>query len=429
MRALSARLVVLVVTWIALAGPSAAPALADPASHALAALQTAITRDLRLAGGTSSALVVDMTSGATLFSAAPEAAMLPASIEKLYTTSTALLLYGPSATLQTSVLGTGSLGGGGVWHGNLYLLGGGDPTFGGAAFDEAAYGTGATVEQLAADLRAEGIRGVQGSIIGDGALFDAIRGTPATKLEPNTELEGELGGLVYDAGFTNATETALQPRPALAATLAFVSALRAAGIRVPAATPVFTATAPATRVLLASVDSPPMSELVALTNGPSDNFFAEMLLKDLGATFGAGGTTAAGAAVVAQTVAQTFQLQPRLNDGSGLSRFDRTTAAQIVSLLEQQASDQPFVSSLAVAGVSGTMKQEMLGTPAVGNCRGKTGTLADVANLVGYCTARNGDQLVFAIFENGLTNAVAGHLTEDAIGARLAEYDPLSGAG
>ena len=47
--------------------------------------------------------------------------MLPASVEKLYTTSTALLLYGPSATLQTSVLGTGSLGEGGVWHGNLYL--------------------------------------------------------------------------------------------------------------------------------------------------------------------------------------------------------------------------------------------------------------------------------------------------------------------
>ena len=197
----------------------------------------------------------------------------------------------------------------------------------------------------------------------------------------------------------------------------------------PAATPVFTAITPATRVMLASVDSPPMSELVALTNAPSDNFFAEMLLKDLGGDVRRRRHDRRRRRRRHADGRADFQLEPRLDDGSGLSRFDRTTAAQVVSLLEQQASDQPFVASLAVAGVSGTMKQEMLGTPAVGNCRGKTGTLADVANLVGYCTARNGDQLAFAVFENRLGNADAGHLTEDAIGATLAEYDPLTGAG
>jgi D-alanyl-D-alanine carboxypeptidase/D-alanyl-D-alanine-endopeptidase (penicillin-binding protein 4) len=404
-------------------------AAADPAQRALTRLQKAIAANLRKAGGTSSALVVDSTTGATLYSAGATTPMLPASLQKLYTTSAVLDLYGPSATLQTDVLGTGSLTPNGTWDGDLYLLGGGDPTFGDATFDAAAYGTGATVQQLAADLRADGVRAVSGSIIGDGSLFDAVRGTPATKLRPNLEIEGELGGLVYDAGFTSPAETALQPRPALAAALAFAAALRADRIRVPAATPIYTATAPATRVLLATADSPSISQLLALTNAPSDNFFAEMLLKDVGATFGAGGTTAAGAAVVAQTVAADYGVSPRFNDGSGLSRFDRTTAAQIVSLLQQQSTDVPFVASLAVAGVSGTMKTEMVGTPAAGNCRGKTGTLDDVANLAGYCTAGNGDQIVFAIFENRIADADAGHLTEDAIGAAIASYDPLTGAG
>ena len=406
-------------------GVAPAPAPTGPkATKALGALERALASDFKDAGGTGSALVIDMTTGQTLFAASPELPMLPASLEKLYTTSTALLRFGPTATLQTGVLGTGTLGPGGVWRGTLFLRGGGDPTFGATHFDQVAYGTGATVQQLAQAVRAAGIRRVAGAIGGDGSLFDALRGTPATGFAPNLELEGQLGGLIYDAGFTSLAETALQPRPALFATQAFVVALRGAGVAVPASTPVFTGTTPANTTPLAAVQSPPIATLIELTNTPSDNFFAETLLKDLGSSYGAGGTTAAGAAVVEATMAQTFHISPRLDDGSGLSRFDRTTAAQVVSLLRQQAIDQPFVASLAVAGVSGTMQGEMLGTPAVGNCRGKTGTLSDVANLAGYCTARNGDQLVFAFLEGGLANAEAGHLTEDAMGAALARYDP-----
>jgi D-alanyl-D-alanine carboxypeptidase/D-alanyl-D-alanine-endopeptidase (penicillin-binding protein 4) len=144
-------------------------AAADPAQRALTRLQKAIAANLRKAGGTSSALVVDSTTGATLYSAGATTPMLPASLQKLYTTSAVLDLYGPSATLQTDVLGTGSLTPNGTWDGDLYLLGGGDPTFGDATFDAAAYGTGATVQQLAADLRADGVRAVSGSIIGDGS--------------------------------------------------------------------------------------------------------------------------------------------------------------------------------------------------------------------------------------------------------------------
>ena len=54
------------------------------------------------------------------------------------------------------------------------------------------------------------------------------------------------------------------------------------------------------------------------------------------------------------------------------------------------AANNDFVNSLAVAGVTGTLAAGLHGTAAQGRCQGKTGTLNDVANLVGYCTARDG---------------------------------------
>ena len=133
-----------------------------------------------------------------------------------------------------------------------------------------------------------------------------------------------------------------------------------------------------------------MATLIKLTNTPSDNFFAETLLKDIGAKFGGAGTTAAGAAAVRGLVASRFGIHPQLNDGSGLSRSDFTTPRQVVTLLSSMASNIDFVSSLAVAGKTGTLQHEMNGTIAQGRCQGKTGTLNDVANLVGYCSARDG---------------------------------------
>jgi D-alanyl-D-alanine carboxypeptidase/D-alanyl-D-alanine-endopeptidase (penicillin-binding protein 4) len=135
-----------------------------------------------------------------------------------------------------------------------------------------------------------------------------------------------------------------------------------------------------------------------------------------------GGTTAAGVAVVSSVIREQFGLTPRFDDGSGLSPYDRTTPAQVVSLLEQMRSNHQFVESLAVAGVSGTMEREMLGTRAVDNCRGKTGTLSNVANLVGYCTDRSGNLLAFAFMLNSQASSDYGHLMEDRMGVALANF-------
>ena len=373
-----------------------------PSSPAERSLVAGLNRGMRQAGRYSGAYVVDLTAGQTLYAHNANTGRLPASVEKLYTTTTALQRFGAATTLTTAVLGTGQMQGT-TYVGTLYLRGGGDPTFGAASFDSRNYGTGATVEQLVSNLvAATGMTAFRGNVVADESVFDSVRGTPATGNRPSTDVEGELSGLAFDRGWYNLQGTVLDTHPALDAGLELVSALRAAGVQMIGRAPVSAAPTPATALPLASVSSPPIATLLDLTNAPSDNFFAEMLLKDLGVHFGAGGTTASGAAVVRAQIAHSFGIYPRFNDGSGLSRYDRTTPAQVVTLLRGMAANAQFSRSLAVAGKTGTLQDEMRRTYAQGRCRGKTGTLRDVSNLVGYCQARDGHTLAYAVMMNAI---------------------------
>jgi serine-type D-Ala-D-Ala carboxypeptidase/endopeptidase (penicillin-binding protein 4) len=391
------------------------------ASPAGRTLVRSLAAGMRQAGNYSGADVVDLTTGTTLYSHNASTPRLPASVEKLYTTTTALALYGAGARLATTLEGTGGRRGS-AYHGTLYLRGGGDPTFGSASFDRSFYDTGSTVQQLAAKLRAAGIDTISGRLVADGSWFDADKGTPATGNQPSIDLDGELAGLDYNRGWANADGTIYYQDPVLEAGLRLRTALRADGIKLIGGLPVSTDTTPASATTLTSVNSPTIAKLIELTNTPSDNVLAETLLKDLGAKFGAGGTTPDGAAVVRTHVASAFGVDPRLNDGSGLSRYDRTTPAQVVSLLRVMAGNAAFTSSLAIAGESGTLADEMNGTYAQSRCRGKTGTLHDVSNLVGYCTARDGDTLAFALLMNGVIPDAA-HPIQDRMAVAIARYD------
>jgi D-alanyl-D-alanine carboxypeptidase/D-alanyl-D-alanine-endopeptidase (penicillin-binding protein 4) len=391
------------------------------ARAAQAALGASLAGCVGTDAGADGAYVVDLNTGQTLYAAAPDVPRLPASVEKIYTTSTALLRFGPNATLDTEILGSGWRGPLGAWHGTLYLRGGGDPTFGSASFDQSAYGTGATMQQLVATLRRAGITGVYGRIVGDESLFDALRGTAPYGYAFALDIGGSLSALAYNRGLTSSGSHVARPATFVAQQLA--RALRAAGAKVPANTRISAGVTPRGAKLLASVSSPPMATLIRLTNAPSDNFLAETLLKDIGAKFGSGGTSAAGAAVVRAQVAQTFNIDPQLDDGSGLSRGDLTTPRQVVTALTEMASNPYFVNSLAIGGETGTLQSEMQGTLAQGNCRGKTGTLSDVANLAGYCVARNGDTLVFAFLMNSVGNTDYSHAVEAHMAVALANYN------
>ena len=168
-------------------------------------------------------------------------------------------------------------------------------------------------------------------------------------------------------------------------------------------------------------------------NKTSDNFFAEMLTKGLGASFGGAGSTSAGVKVeraflVSQGIhPQTFAL----TDGSGLSYADRQTTLDITDLLVAMAhsSEWPmFWRSLSVAGVDGTLAQRMRGSAAKGNLHAKTGTLTVASSLSGYVKGADGAWLAFSILMNkSPINVTAAHAAQDAIGVALARSRPPGG--
>ncbi len=339
-------------------------------------------------GGRVGALALDLTTGTTLYSRNADAARIPASVEKLFTTATALRRFGPDARLTTTVVHSGEIDDDGRLDGDLVLVGGGDPTL-----DEA------DLARLARQVRDAGVRRVSGSVVGDESLLDALRGGPRTGGAYDSDMGGVLGALTIRRGFSKGNVG-----PALAAARRFVRSLRGRSVRVAGRTR--TGTAPAGALPLAAVSSPTMARLVRSINVPSDNFAAEVLLKDLGASFGDGGTTAAGAAVVRRTMATLGVDRRAVADGSGLARANRVSAKQVVGLLaamHRSAHAEAFEDSLAVAGRSGTLRKRLRGTAADGACRGKTGTINGVSALAGLCSTREGHTIAFAMLMNGVS--------------------------
>jgi serine-type D-Ala-D-Ala carboxypeptidase/endopeptidase (penicillin-binding protein 4) len=399
--------------------------LALPASPAAAAappgsLQASLSRHMRAAGGFSGAFVLDVTTHQPLFSRHADVPRTPASVEKLPVTSTALLRLGPDATLPTTVLGAGQPDADGVFRGDLWLKGFGDPTFGSDRFVRRAYGAGGRISDLAAQLADAGITRVAGRVLGDESYFDTRRGPPSSGFGLTFEV-GVLSALSYNRGLATENGGGFQRHPAAFAARQLVAALRHEHIKVDRAPS--TGIAPKGATELATTQSPTIARLVQLTNRPSDNFLAEMLIKGLGAHFGGAGSTAAGANVVGAQMAK-LGVHWNVVDGSGLSRADRVTPSDVVRLLDRMSTgvvgDQ-FTASLAVAGRSGTLTHRMRGTAAEGRCRAKTGTLNFVANLAGYCHARGGDTIAFAFLMNGV-NVLAARRAQDRMAAALANY-------
>ncbi len=380
-----------------------------------------MAHELALAGPLSGGYVKDLSTGKVLFAERAEDTRAPASVEKLYTATTALERLGADTRLETSVLGSGHLAAGGVWEGNLYLRGGGDPTFGSTAFIAKRYGgVGTSVSTLAAAVVRAGIREVTGTVEGDESYFDSLRGEPSSGYAWDPYLEGTLSALAFNRGETGSYRGTHAPAEYAAHEL--VVALRAAHVSVRRGSGA--ASTPAGAVRLAVAQSPAVAQLLGLTLPPSDNFFAETLLKDLGARFGGTGTTAAGAKVVRETLAADFGLHPHVVDGSGLSREDETSPQDVVTLLADLAPTTlgtTLRADMAVAGHSGTLAERMRGTTAAGRCQGKTGTLTGVSNLVGYCQDAAGQYIAFAFFNDGIAIETA-HELQDNMTITLADY-------
>ena len=168
---------------------------------------------MRLAGGSSGAYVVNLSSGARVFAWKAGTPRILASNTKLFTTSAALARFGTEGTLGTEVLGDGELDENGVWRGNLYLRGGGDPTFGSRTFTRRSYGGGATVEQLAKLIDRAGVERVTGRVLGDESLFDSLRGGPDSGYGVSIWV-GPLSALSYNRGLGQRGRQRVPEQPA-----------------------------------------------------------------------------------------------------------------------------------------------------------------------------------------------------------------------
>ena len=412
--ALSAAICALLALLLAF-GPAQASAL-EPSCATMRA------RLLQGGGGASGLLVVDAESGRTLCARAPTRRRPLASNMKLYTTATALARLGPEERIETTLVTDGFVDLNGTVHGSLYLVGAGDPALGTPAFYERFLGgLGTNLFLLKRQLREAGVERVTGRLYADDDVFDRLRGVADSGYATSSYI-GPLSGLSLNAGYSSAGGGSFAADPARTAAATLARALRGAGIGIAAG--VALGNAPSSGRVLASVESPPLTQIANLTNVYSHNFFAEMLIKLLGARLGGGGTTAAGAAVVERFAASRGS-GLRAVDGSGLTRGNRASPAQIVALLDSMREDpagDELIQDLALTGREGTVLGRMRGTAAYGRCRTKTGTLTGVSNLSGYCFNRSGRVVLFSILMASVGNLSLAHTEQDRIAGEVASY-------
>jgi D-alanyl-D-alanine carboxypeptidase/D-alanyl-D-alanine-endopeptidase (penicillin-binding protein 4) len=332
----------------------------------------------------TAALAIDLRSGETVLELNARRALVPASTEKLGVSLAALKVFGPRYRFRTTVFGEGHRDDA-AWRGDLYLVGGGDPTL--ATRD---------LDRLARRIAALGIRRVAGRILGDESLFDTQRAAPGWKPSYVGDESAPVSALSV-AGARGAGSNG----SAAAAAQAFTQALSRRGVAV-AGTP-GTGRAPLGAVALAEDASPPLRLVIRLMNRDSDNFTSELVLKSLGTVTGERGSFAGGAAAVRSALrdADVPVSGVRVVDGSGLSALDRTTALALVAILRAGLADadirDAFVGSLAVAGVSGTLKRRLERPPARGRVLAKTGTTSRASALAGFVRR----DYAFAVIQNG----------------------------
>ena len=402
--------------------------LLTPAGAA-ASIKTKITAALaaqRLAGSGTSVGVYDLTAKRCLYTLRWDVLRLPGSNEKLVTSATALANWPATYRFGTQLfLEANGPDADGVLAGSVYLRGLGDPSLSTSAFQTGHLGMRTSnLRDFVARLQALGMTKISGRVVADDGYFDRSR-TVSSWRPSMTAFCGPLSALTLNEGFGPSGDYVEDPSLWAAAKLTRL--LRSAGITVTHAAA--RGTVPATATLVYTERSATLGRLLAAMNKPSDNFFAEELLKGLGAGFGGAGTTAAGAGVANQWLKSIGVTQGfRIRDGSGLSYADRLSAHAILKILGAMTRRRDFTvfwSSLAVAGVDGTLKDRMKGTRAAHNVHAKTGTLAAASNLSGYVTSANRHELTFSILMNGSGLPLArAQAAQDAIAKILAGSKP-----
>ena len=206
------------------------------------------------------------------------------------------------------------------------------------------------------------------------------------------------------------TESFAVPDPNLYAARALRQALLDAGIAVTGTTRSTTDSLLYARVRgfapLAEVQSRPLRDWIFPILNTSQNWFAEMLLKQLGKQFGKAGSWPEGLAVERRFLIDSVRVdstQFSLSDGSGLSSSNLVSPlafTQLLRFMRRHPRFAGFAAGLPVAGMVGSLRTRFLGTPLAGRVRAKTGSIARVQSLSGYVELGSGKALTFSVQAN-----------------------------
>lgn len=464
---------------------AAAPRL-DPVRSTL----EAALAEPALAGGRMGVIVESLKTGERWLSRNSDCYFMPASNQKLITSAASISLLGPGFRYATCVLADVPAGAGRSTVGDLVLRGSGDPLLvdsdldemaqvlrasgvrrvsgrmlvDDTAFDPVPYGDGWSWDDMSFYYSARvsglnlnenvvqvhvepgeapgaparvGVTGTVGRPVIHNEATTGKAGVPDTLV-----VERDLGGdriVVRGAIAVDAPEAAHHTEPitvndpALYCGRRFLQALKRVGIEVGGT--VRRGRAPAAYSILATHMSAPMSAMLAKLNKPSDNLVAECFLKTLGAVGGGQGSWAAGRSALYRWL-ETIGISREgieMADGSGLSRQNLVTPDLVAKVLKYMASSpnrEAYLLSLPIAGVDGTLRNRMKGTPAQGNCRGKTGYVRYVSSLSGYVTTAAGEPLLFVMLMNQHRTAnTVPRAVQDRFVALLAGLGARQGPG
>jgi D-alanyl-D-alanine carboxypeptidase/D-alanyl-D-alanine-endopeptidase (penicillin-binding protein 4) len=382
-------------------------------------------------GGSVSAEVVDLGTGASLFSVAPARPAVPASSAKLLTGAAALSLLGPRARLATRVVDGDSTD-------EIVLVGGGDVTVAaghgttGSATGRA--GMADLAEATAAALKAQGRTSVAVRL--DDSLFTGraisshwrsgdVRGG---FVAPVMALAVDSGSATPGTPLVPGAATERVADPAIAAARLFAAQLARQGVGIVGK--VRRGPAPSRAQTLAAVESATVADLVEHALTDSDNTLAEALARVVAvragrpATFGDAGRAVldrVGSLGVPVTGAQ-------LRGGSGLGDGNRVPARTLARVLVLAASPEhpelrALLSGLPVAGASGTLTDRFTrerDKAGLGVVRAKTGTLTGASSLSGTVVDADGRLLGFVIEADRVSSTIAARAALDAVAAALA---------
>jgi D-alanyl-D-alanine carboxypeptidase/D-alanyl-D-alanine-endopeptidase (penicillin-binding protein 4) len=429
--------------------------------------------------------VVEVGSGGVAYSYGADEPRTIASNTKLFTTAAALDALGPGYLYETRLLLRGQVQQG-VLHGDLGVVGAGDPSISGRSFDGDPYGA---FRPWAHELAARGVRRVDGDVYLDAGLFETLEIHPdwprpqlaswyeapvaALSFSDNCVLvrvwPRQQSGLarielvppvslfqVVNSALTTSsrrrshlTVTRHEDRLIVAGSidrrsgplevwvtvpdpvryfgLAMIDALAQEGIAVEGR-PRQVARLPGPVWERVAVYRSSLLDAIRIANKHSQNFYAESLVKLLGARRCGDGSWSGGVRAVGDFLAGIGVPAGAYHmvDGSGMSRADRFTPRAVTQLLRHMALHpwgEEFMQSLAGAGdVEGSLHGRMTAPPYRGNVFAKTGTIEGVSALSGYAKAASGKLYAFSILVNGSRNVWHARQAQDRIVMALVDH-------